>query len=607
MSFGHGISSKTHDFRALPLAVGALGLAKADALGKLRSLCLTALRRMGEAAFCTEPLLETLSKKELTARLIPIQKSVAGLNQAYAQCCRVSVVAAVAEQHSGYFRQLMGRLFNANSAIPEADQKADDAGLVRRYYYVPPEVTVSAAELTALVALADQPFKDVMALFRRVALDGDSTGLTVGQAAVVREIHRQVHAKLGRAEFGAESATVSLALPYMVLPTDDYDIATRIDAGIDTLLLRDEGNTKFCFFLDLSSPVPRAERIRLPLAVSRRALRHLLCDGAKMFTANSLTLQLGPDGAVGVTLVVTQPKKQPTPLTSVQYLLSRDFGYANTIALSLTKLEAELDIAQLADIQSFTKDQALAFLSSHAAQTEPHVAARYLFNGKPFLDRINVHAAKIDQLRSRIDIAYTAVFAQKLLLCQALGFVPDESGQLPLITRQSARRGHAQYQSVRDFLGLLSQIHSMKVTQRGLYSKIAALKKHWFGFLSNHEVALARTWNALVVREDLTVVTQEKDAPGYKGRAFNKMINHGSRGQYSRRASAKFLWNGVPEVALPSYYTSTTCYRHAVVHKSQRKGDKFSCKRCRAEGRGHEHADAHAADTLGAYLLLRPL
>lgn len=140
-----------------------------------------------------------------------------------------------------------------------------------------------------------------------------------------------------------------------------------------------------------------------------------------------------------------------------------------------------------------------------------------------------------------------------------------------------------------------------------MYQKISAIKKHWFGFLSNRETALARGWNALVVREDLTNVTEEKEGPGYKGRAFNKMINHGSRGQYVRRASAKFAWNGVPQIALPSYYTSTTCTRHALVSKSQRKGDWFTCPRCKAEGRPREHAHAHAADTLGAYLQLRPL
>ena len=116
-------------------------------------------------------------------------------------------------------------------------------------------------------------------------------------------------------------------------------------------------------------------------------------------------------------------------------------------------------------------------------------------------------------------------------------------------------------------------------------------------------MALATQYNAAIIREDLTMMAKEKDSPGYRGRVFNKMINNGSKGQYIRHARDKFLWNGILEVTIPSYFTSTTCPSHALVGASMRTGDRFCCPQCGKV----EHADEHAADTIGNYLLLRPL
>ena len=87
--------------------------------------------------------------------------------------------------------------------------------------------------------------------------------------------------------------------------------------------------------------------------------------------------------------------------------------------------------------------------------------------------------------------------------------------------------------------------------------------------------------------------------------AYGHVINAGSRGQYAKRASGKFAWNGIPEFALPSYYTSTPCFVHRNVDKKQRKGDVFACKHCIAEGHLREHVDEHTALTLAVYSSLR--
>ena len=43
---------------------------------------------------------------------------------------------------------------------------------------------------------------------------------------------------------------------------------------------------------------------------------------------------------------------------------------------------------------------------------------------------------------------------------------------------------------------------------------------------------MAVNYHAAIIRENLTVMAREKEAPDYQGRAFNKMINNGSKGQY---------------------------------------------------------------------------
>jgi Transposase and inactivated derivatives len=154
---------------------------------------------------------------------------------------------------------------------------------------------------------------------------------------------------------------------------------------------------------------------------------------------------------------------------------------------------------------------------------------------------------------------------------------------------------------VREFFRVFGLIQDLKKERRKLYRHIAALKKNWFGFLANVETELAQKYHAAIVREDLTVEAIEKDDPQYKGRTFNKMINNGSKGQYQRRASQAFRWNGVPEVVIPSWYTSRSCLPHSVIiEKRHRKGESIFLPCCGVK----DHADEHAADTIACYPFL---
>jgi transposase len=122
--------------------------------------------------------------------------------------------------------------------------------------------------------------------------------------------------------------------------------------------------------------------------------------------------------------------------------------------------------------------------------------------------------------------------------------------------------------------------------------------------LANRKVALAAKHKAVLIREHLTIMAKEKAKPGYFGRTFNKMMNNGSKGQHVRASSAKLKWSGIPEVTVPSYYTSSTDIRFGVVDKAQRKTqDRFKAS---TDGREMQ-ADIHAACTIGLYALLRPM
>lgn len=120
--------------------------------------------------------------------------------------------------------------------------------------------------------------------------------------------------------------------------------------------------------------------------------------------------------------------------------------------------------------------------------------------------------------------------------------------------------------------------------------------------LTNDEVRVALECDAVVVREDADFEAIPVEDPRYRGRTFNRLMNSASRGRIARLASAKLAWAGIPEIVIPSYYTSSCDYRNAVVDKAMRKGETF-----KARDGMVRHADQHAGETIAQWLLLRPL
>ena len=129
----------------------------------------------------------------------------------------------------------------------------------------------------------------------------------------------------------------------------------------------------------------------------------------------------------------------------------------------------------------------------------------------------------------------------------------------------------------------------LKGQRRALYRRIDGLKRSWFGHVANVRAALAEKYGAVVAAEALSVLAVEKTDPGYKGRTFNKLINNGAKGKYTRRADDTLEWRGIATLKLPSFYSSSTDWRTGTVDKGQRSGSRF-----RARDGTEWDADLHA-------------
>lgn len=319
---------------------------------------------------------------------------------------------------------------------------------------------------------------------------------------------------------------------------------------------------------------------------------------------SSLIVELTRSGeqltGVGVRLVCGKPEPEATvDLHHVTAIVGRDFGYTNTICLAVAVSETPIDLSE-SSTSAVRASSALAaqnFFETHVLPADVRIAERVQFSGGRFMARIEAHCIRIDRLTSRIDLAYDTLHAVRAQVFGELGLACEDS-----IT--SGLKKTLAGALVGQFYHQLGQIADLKQARRALYDRIAKLKRCWFGYLANAEVALAKKYNAVIVHEDLTAEAIEKDAPQYKGRVFNKMLNNGSKGQYQRRATDTHAWNGIAERKVGSWYTSRACTTHSqVLHRKHRKGATLNLPCCAKS----DHADLHASETIACYLFLQPV
>lgn len=618
MAYGRG--NKDTEKRMIMLSVGDLTDTKYDALLLLRSRYLELANQMVATGFCHEPLSGAPDKKALDALLTPIQKSVKNFNKAYAQKVQLDVVSALNEVHSRYLKRLKGKLRHC------ADEVDDYQGIGRRYLNIPEELqhAVTHEEIKALQAMASG-WQASINLLRQVIIEKSTTDLTPGQVKVIQSLHHQVRESYRAPIYGAdERFTCQIHLDYRVISGLDRDGKLLRQFNWATArLLEDKLNTHYQRFLEISHPVPRGPSIRIPLELSPKQIQRLNING-KDTAIKSFVIEIGHERITLKAVVEKAPEEHAklqttalkTPknldddaflelarfLNDTTHLIGRDYGYANTIALSVLKRQHALtpeDIEALMIIRHMPDKQAKQAMKEWFESRigeEIEVAHQEVYSGRNFLKAISDHCAHIDRLKSAIDHHYHKIHAIRDIVSDYLDLGDDEK-----IPRQGAAIHDDFVKSLHQrFFQLIDKVNHLKAKRLDLYAKIRGLKKSWFGFLSNQEVRLAKRYNAAMIREDLTVMAIEKSSPENKGRLFNKMINNGSKGQYIRQASDKFLWNGILEVAVPSPYTSQACVFHSKLGK--RKQEVFSCPSCDSA----RHSDSNAALNIAGMLLMRP-
>lgn len=581
MAYGKGKAKKDWQRRAIPLGIGEISRARHDAFMQLRKRIQALAVSMAEAGFDAEPLRTDRRDKALDAALLPIQVAAKPLNSVWREQARLQVKPKLEEANRRYFARLSGALRFVDKRIPEHERTQGDE---RRWYQVPVAVqdAISPEELATLKRIGEAG--GAIDLFRDW-LDGHDS-LSPTQRAVLADIHARAQRRHRCPDFGR--ADVVLALNVSAKMLSDSATAQALRDGA-AYLLADDANAVYYRFLDLAGIEARGERLKLPLALSRK-MAERIDDSVDDYAA--ITVELGPD-AISVRLIVAKATA-PMP-TTARAFVGRDFGYTNTVSLSVAVADEAIDLAELQRTLDTLegKDAVAQYLRTHAL-ADVRVVERVRFAGHRFLDRVKTLAARIDGYKSRIDLAYNRLAAIRAGLVADLQLAEGER-ITPAMKALSPQAG--------DFFGVLGQIRDLKRSRQRLYDKIVAIKKAWFGYLSNVELTLAKKYQAAIVREDLDIVTIEKAAPAYKGRAFNKMLNHGAKGQYRRRATDKFRWHGVPEIVAPSEYSSRYCGVHAhIVDEAQRRGEQIYFPCCNR----HDHADEHAGDTLACYPFLRP-
>lgn len=614
MAYGKNKDRKDWQLRALPLAVGRATQAKQATLALLQTRVLALMQKMARETFVADPLFEALDSKELDARLIPLQKSCENLNAVWAEQARMRVKPPLEQANNRYMKRLAGSLRFVDALVPDDEVRQqpelDFMGPPaprRRYLHVPLAVQddISAEELEGLKRIGETG--EAIDLFKKVIVRKDLCDLTFKQVTVLRAIHARALESHRMPEFGTgDGFTLQLHLDYRMLPTvkrkgqpDVPSEALQLRAG-EAYLLSDDANTRYTRFIDIAGVEPRDPRIRIPVTLTKKLAKRL--NGTQNdWSSLIVELTSHKDGKprVGMRLVCGKPPQQ-TSTENIRAFIGRDFGYVNTVSLSVALSETPLEV-DTTTIRDRSKEEAQAFFEAHALPTDTRIVERIKFEGRRFLHRIDAHCTRIDRYKSKLDLAYDELWKLRAQIGSALRLAHDE-----VITAELKKSSAGDL--VRRFFQVYGYIRDVKEARRNLYRKVASIKKSWFGFLANAEVALARkyneaNYNAAIVRENLTVEAAEKESPQYKGRLFNKMINNGAKGKYQRLASQKHSWNGIPEVAIPSWYTSRACTAHStVIEKRHRRGESIFLPCCNR----YDHADLHASDTIAQYLLLVP-
>lgn len=561
------------------------------ALQALRRKALDSLRAMAESAWPADVLDPVASGKDLDSILLKVQsnQSKLGLNNVWAEKMRIGAKAAVLEQWKRGQRNLFGRLKHV-STVGEKPMGDGTPRLVN----LPEEFSrsLTADDVAALQALADGlDFRQAMQLFRD--LKASDCDMPVVQANALRAMADVARRRYGIPRWDEAEASVQLHLDYRCVRGG----RKAIGEALDTLNAGLEAGKAVSAILPLTSVAPRKEGLAIPLRLIAPVIDLLKGFGSEGQKVGSLVLELGPV-ETRVKMVVVRPPAAK-PVAGHHVLVAEDFGFVNTSSIAVLRSKSPITEEAVAFALSEPgKKETRAFLEGSVSGDEVELLESVQFDGKDFLGRIKEHAARIDGLRSEIDLVYNRMARIRTEFNLVTGaernaIVPETC---PEGMTERAVRMHGR------FFRLLKGVTRLKALRRGIYRTVDGLKKAWFGFVSSRKAELAQKYGAAVVSEDLTVVAVPVDDPAYKGRTFNRMMNNGSKGQYSRRSEDKLKWRGISSIRIPSYWTSSYDWRDGTVDRAQRKGTAFTAA---SDGRVWD-ADLHAAEAIGRWLFLRP-
>ena len=563
-------------------------------LAKLRALHIEACNSFAESIWPTSVLDDIATGKDLDKAMLLIQSTMKGtLNSVWAEKARLSVKAAVTEQ----IKRAKGNLFGRFKHLSTTGEKPMRCG-TRRLVNFPEEwsTRLSENDLAELQTLADSmDYRGTIELFRKLETGKPTSSLPSSQAEALLAMLGMVKERYGKPAWKLEDSVVQIHLDFRCMPggreAQDSLLRRLTQAANSTLGLGMAYSTPFL----VSGVIAREAPLKLDVVIRPDVVQRLLepVPDATDARFTSMVLEIGPEQTVVKGVLSQHPK--PFGLDEAEHLLGTDFGMVSTAAAALVKVDAPLDADWLLEARDWTKKQAKAYLETHAHDGE--AVETMLFSGRNFLARVEGHAKHVDRLRSEIDRNYNRLNRLKHEANRILGSPADTQLDLDLV---------AQDKRLADLLArfsrLLGVIHRLKLLRRQVYRAVGGLKKSWFGFVTTKLAEMCRGKKAAYVRENLNIFAVEKKSPDYKGRIFNKMLNNGSKGQFLRRMTGKLQWYGVPEIVVPSYYTSSTDVRHSVVDSKQRRGEVFTS---RVDGR-QMNADLHAGLTLALWPLLRP-
>jgi hypothetical protein len=572
---------------------------------RLRALCIGAKNAYSRAIWPASLFDPMPHGKALDAAMLALQAGFKGtLNSVWAEKCRMEVKRALPEQRKRGVACLFGKFKHVGSV---GEKPLKDG--TRRLLNLPEEWSrkLSDADVAALASLAeDMNAEGMLALFRKLRL-GKKTALPPLHGEALLAMLAEVEERYGCPEWKDGDATVQLHIDFRCMiggkETCDAVLACLTDALLQAKPEKVEGTDKplkpqFTFPLLFSgvkaygSPLVFAASV-MPDVV--KSIKEAAGAEAGKLRFKSLILELGPKESVVRGVVVHSPK--PLALAEAFRAVGLDWGYTNTVAISVVQLEQALDPAFFEACAGWSKAEAREYLSTHWSDAEP--LFQKLHCGMDFQKAVQRHCLRIDAYNREINRAYGRLFDLRREIQRIVG---ADTGH-EAVDLGMATCGHALLAKLLARFGkLLVSIRRMKKKRRAEHRAIDGVKKSWFGWLTTEIARLARKHGAVVLKEALSLKPLEKEDPAYKGRTFNKRMTNGSRAQFDRLLGGKLRLYGIPLLEVPCAYTSQTDVRFAAVDRRQRK--KQSVFVALADGR-RTHADLNACHTISLYGSLR--